>query len=892
MAELNTLPGLKAKIGDTRARLGQLAFARAFGPLVGFLLAYLAAALFGLFNHVSSVVGAGISLSALLISALLLLRGLRAWRRPSRADAEAMLDRQSSLRPISGLADRPVSATREGQSLWHAHGTKLKQDALHLRVPRFWAEWRRLDPAFLRFVLPAILVGALIFAGPARTDRVQQAFLPNLGALAGADSLRVEAWITPPPHTGRPPVFLEAGMQDVRVPSGSVVTLRAFNRSAPSLVLTSESGRDRQAFDETPDGAYEAKANLSEDTRVAVHWWGERIAWSVLASDDDAPTARFVTLPAITTDDEMEFEWAVADDYGVDRLELAIRLQTPHEAAPDAEDRIPVPMDPVAPKDAQETVLLDTMRHRWAGLPVNVQLVAIDGAGQEGRSRTLPFVLPEKLLLQPLAKAAQEIRVTVLREPRDYAPLEINDEALQAGALNTAATQRLDAAPPDVQAASELLDALTLEPERYFEDRSVYFGLRMAHGILMAAPDKAEADSVDTLLWQVALKAEYGSSADALRALLAARRALEQALRDGASEDEIRRLMEAFREAANNYIAAKMAEAMMNGTQAPNMSDMGPEGGGSGLGSNQFEDMLNALEDLAETGAADQARQLLSDITNMLENLEFQQGGQSGGDGFAMPGQPGGEEGEDSELPQQEQELTDALEALSDLLREQRELNDDTLAEERGERPGNQSVQGGEGAEEGDASGEGQQDGTEGPDAGAQEGQSQGGGGGLGDRQRGLADRTDQLGQGFGPGGDEETGEGGGGEEGDEEGQGFGLGALDEAARQRLDDIARLQDRAARELEEGNGARANRLQERATGGLRDLSEELAAAIDELQRAREGDMVSEDTQEGELDPFGRAIGGAGVDDDVTIPDEAERQRAKDILDELRRRFEDA
>ncbi|MEL6956733.1 MAG: DUF4175 family protein, partial [Pseudomonadota bacterium] len=802
--------------------------------------------------------------------------------------ATELLDRQSALRPIAALSDRPAGAAREAQSLWSAHTERLSQAAAELRAPMLWSAWRRVDPGFLRFVLPVLVVAALVLAGPERGERLRQAFVPNLGTLAGADALRIEAWITPPAHTGRPPIFLETGMQDVRVPAGSEVTLRAFHRSAPELVVKTDARRTKTRFETTPDGAFEARAVLTENAEVGVHWWGERQAWSILASPDSPPTARFVTLPAITTDDEMEFEWAASDDFGIQRLELAIRLQEPHPADPDAEDRIVVPMGPVAPKEAKEIALLDTMRHRWAGLPVNVQLVAIDGAGQEGRSRTLPFILPEKLLLQPLARAAQEIRVTVLREPREYIEDASTLDALQQDAINTDATQRLDQAPPDVQIAAELLDALTLKPERYFEDRSVYFGFRMAHGILMAAPDKAEADSVDNLLWQVALKAEYGSSADALRALLAARRALEQALRDGASEDEIRRLMEAFREAANNYIAAKMAEAMINGMESPNMSDMGPGGGGSGLGANQFEDMLNALEDLAETGASDQARQLLSDITNMLENLEFQQGGQGGGDGFAMPGQQGGEESDDEDLPEQERELTEALEALSDLLREQRELNDDTLAEERGERSGSQPGESGQSAGAGEQPGQGE--GMQGEGQG--EGQSgqedgQGRGTGLGDRQRELADRTDRFGQGM-PFGEE--GEGGG--EGEEEGEGGGFGSFDEAARERLEDIARLQERAARELERGDGQRANRLQERATGGLRDLSDELAAALDELQRERQGDLAGDQNDDRALDPFGRAFGGAGDGDDVSIPDEAERQRAKDILDELRRRYNEA
>lgn len=866
MAELREIPGLKAKLGAVRGRLGRLALARAFWPFFLFAGLYLAAALLGVFQFVPPTVAAGITICSFLVAALLLVRALRVWQRPGEAEARDLLDRQSDLRPVSGLLDRPASPAGPAQALWRAHALKLRAAVAELKVPGFWSDWRRLDPAFLRFVLPAALVGLFFLAGAQRDPRLHAAFVPNIGALAGADALRVEAWITPPDHTGRPPIFLEADMGELRVPAGSQITLRAFHRAAPELVMETADGRDKTRFADTPDGAYEARATIEGDTRVSVHWWGERVAWDVLASPDSPPLARFVTLPSLTTKDEMEFEWAVIDDYGVERLELAVSLREPHPAAPNAEDRLIVPMGPVSPKVAEDTATLDTMRHRWAGLPVNVQLVAIDGAGQEGRSEVVEFVLPEKLLLQPLAKAAQEVRVTVLREPRAYAELPGNTESLAQGGINTAATRRLDAAPPDVQMAAEMLDGLTLEPARYYEDRSVYFGLRMAHSILLAAPDKAEADTVDTLLWQVALKAEYGSAADALRALLAARRALEQALRDGASEDEIRRLMEAFKEAANNYIAAKMAEALINGNEAPNMSDMGEQGAGGGLGSGDFQDMLDALSDLAETGATDQARQLLSDITNMLENLEFQQGGASSGDGFAMPGGQGGEPGEDEEMTGEQRELTEALEALSDLLREQRELNDDTLAEQRGEGSSSQ--------------GEGGQPGAEGEEGEGSMGE------GLGERQRGLAKQAERLSRGMGEDTDAGSGQSA---EGDPEGEeGTGMAGLDDAARQRLEDIARLQERAARELERGREDWAGRLQEEVTGQLRDLSTELAERLDEIEEAMAGDRTNADSDR--VDPFGRPIGGPGTGDSVTIPDEAERQRAKDILDELRRRYE--
>ena len=142
-------------------------------------------------------------------------------------------------------------------------------------------------------------------------------------------------------------------MADIRVPAGSEVTLRAFNRSAPQLVLTSEGHRNKSDFSETPDGAWEARSILDADTRVAVHFWGEQAGWNVLTSPDLPPSVRFVSLPALTTDDEMEFDWEVSDDFGVQRLELAVSLKDPHPAAPNAEDRLAVPMGPILPKEAE-----------------------------------------------------------------------------------------------------------------------------------------------------------------------------------------------------------------------------------------------------------------------------------------------------------------------------------------------------------------------------------------------------------------------------------------------------------------------------------------------------------------------------------------------------------
>lgn len=891
MADPDGIKAIKAKVSATWRKLTLFALGRAFWPLFVFVCLFLAMAMAGVFDRVQPAIGAVMTLIFFLGGTLLFLRGFRRYQQPTQDAARDALDRQSDLRPLASLTDRPADPSRGAQSLWRHHRARLLAELGNLRAPSLHAAWKALDPYFLRAVLPAALAAIAIIAWTDAPGRIGRALLPDYGALVGADDMVVEAWITPPEHTGRAPIFLKPGLEGVRIPKGSEVTLRTQAPSAPRLVMKGKKNR-KQAFLATPDGAFEARAKILEDTRLSVRWWGERAAWRLLASPDDRPTVKFVSIPSIGAQDRIAFTWSAADDYGVTGLELAISLREPNPAAPDAEDRVPVPLPGVSATQGSDTVQLDLTRHRWAGLAVNLRLVATDGAGQEGTSETVPFLLPEKLFLEPIARVAQEVRVTVLREPRPYAELPKNDDALRQDALNITAANRLASAPAGVQKAALMLDAVTFRGEQYMPNIAAFLTFRTAQGILSAASTKDQADAVDPLLWALALKAEYGSAADALRRLEAARRALEQALRDGASEEEIKRRMEAFRDAANNYLAAKMAEAMANGGEEPASSEDGAaSAGGPNLGGQDFEDMLQALQDLTETGATDQARQLLSDITDMLQNLEFQKGG--GGSG--MPGMPG-EQAENEDVPPEEQELTDAMKRLSDILREQRQLNDDTLAQERGERPGEQQ---GEGQQSGEP---GQQPGGEDPSGnqqagdGSQEGETPGAGSGetdsaenaetgsgpgqspseqtLAERQARLGELVERLAR--------EKGLGQGGEAGENALE----GRIDPDA---LADIRRAQRSAEEALEQGNERRAARNQELATQLLSEQSGSLAEALDEMRAARSGQGDPGNS----TDPLGRNASGAGNNgENVNIPDASERQRAKDILDELRRRYNEA
>ena len=108
MAELKRIPGLEPKIARTQAALWRLSAARAFWPLAVFVTIFFAMVLTGLIDAVSDQL-ASIALLIFLAGLLpLVWLGAARYRPPERSEAIRLLDRQSELRPLSALQDRPA----------------------------------------------------------------------------------------------------------------------------------------------------------------------------------------------------------------------------------------------------------------------------------------------------------------------------------------------------------------------------------------------------------------------------------------------------------------------------------------------------------------------------------------------------------------------------------------------------------------------------------------------------------------------------------------------------------------------------------------------------------------------------------------------------------------
>ncbi len=854
---------IQKMIKSTHKRLHWLAYVSAFGGAAIIVSVWLILSLSGITESFSPKLRAATTLTVILFAGALIWRGFKRFKKPSINDARRHVDALSETHPATTFSDNPIHPHAKAAALWAEHRARVSKQAETLSAPSLLHKARAIDPLFLRILLPICLLASALFAGELFETRFKSAFSADYGSLVGADKLKAQAWVTPPAYTGQAP-FDVAMNENFRAPQGSDFTIRVETHGKPKLRLIYGDKQETIPLLRGDDGTFETqlKLDLKNAVRAEIHWWGKRATYTIATNNDAPPKIEFDAYPKVDDNDRAAFGWKAEDDYGLAKIEFVLRPATEKSITSENSDAIALEIPGIEPRKANNTTAINFTRHKWAGIEVIAYLKATDAAGQSSASREVAFTLPEKLFLQPMARAAMEVRNVVLRETEDYSPATEKSPETQLmddGRLIQVAPSKLEAAPQDIRRAAVMLDALTFKPETYFNDRVLYLGLRQAKEILATANNKPQADESESILWAVAMRAEYGTMADAARALEAARKALETALRDGAPEDEIKRLMQAYRQAVENYIEMRTAEALRRGINPSDLDDSMSGGDSNTVGDSDLERMLKALEELTETGASDQARQLLSDMNDLLENLkdiEFKQG--KGGDG-----------------PQEEGPMSRALEKLAEELRDQRDLNDDTNRARKEQEQGSSQSDGQQGSNS--TPSQGQQQGSTSPED-------------LARRQRELLNRRQSgLGSDNGeqPQGSEGTDENGYSES---ENGDYEMDAEGYRTTQQGDAFAEAesaQKKAVEALENGDLDEAARYQKQAEQALTRAATEMAETADKMRGEASG--TGGDANQSD-DPLGRPTGRGlvGNGDDIKVPDEADRQRAHQILEELRER----
>lgn len=821
----DVLKRIETPLRLTLAGLWAERLARAFWPLWSLLVTCTAALAFGLQDHLPlDAFWYGVVFLALgLIWAA--VHGARRFRRPSRAEALARLDARLPGQPLAALADVQALGLGDAasQAVWAAHRARMEARAAGARAVAPDLRLSDRDPYALRYMALTALLMALLFGSLWRVVTV--AGLVPGGAEAAENGPAWEGWVQPPAYTGKPALYLGDQTGDtLTLPAGSRIQLRFYGE--PGGLILSETVSARTETPPASDMKHEFV--VLQSGRLQIDGRGGR-DWKVTVLQDAAPAV--ATKGAIGREADGRFRqgFTATDDYGVTKGQVTIQLDLAAvdrrfglspapETVPEVVLDLPLPLRGDR-KEFTETLVDDLSKSVLANLPVTMTFSVSDAAGQVATAETLHLTLPGRRFFDPFAVALIEMRRDLLWT-RGNAPRTV-----------------------------QILRAITNRPEGFVRNETAFLRLRVAMkrlegGAADLTPELR--DEVAEELWQVALLVEEGDLASAQERLRRAQDRLDEAIRNGASPEEIQELMDEMRQALNDYLRELGEQAERDGEEPDQQNGQTFE-----MSQDQLQQMLDELQRLMEEGKTAEAAVLMEQLRQFMENMQVTQG--EGGQGQNSPGQQ-------------------AMRDLGETLRGQQGLSDDAFRDLQDGQEGNQGQQQpGEGQQ-----GQGQQTGPDGQPQPGPDG-TQPGGGSLADRQEALRREIERLGR-----------------SGRLPGDGSAQG---EEGRRQLDRAGRAMEEAERALRDGDLPGALDSQAEAMEALREGMREFGQALAEESR-REGDTRMGDAEgmedpNGANDPLGRPLGESGrIGSDRNLMQEQDiRRRAEELLDEIRRRSGD-
>jgi uncharacterized protein (TIGR02302 family) len=808
---------------------------------------------------------------AFLVSLLPLIR----FPMPTRAEALRRLERNAEIkhRPASSYEDR-LGTTPRGDTaiLWAAHRERLAK--LMAKLKPSWPVPRtdRKDPYAIRAALLLVLVVAALAAGPDRWGRIASAFTP--AANTATALLRLDAWVTPPVYTGIAPIVLADGSEPVgagaetfralSVPERSELLVRVFAPRGESVSLVTQPDDGTEPKMITPrstgsQGLMEFNMALTSPGAADVKVGGNTVAkWRFDLIKDSLPQIGLMGNPTTTPRGALRLSFRATDDHGVASAEARFALAgTEASPAPVPEleggksngkakaepnplleaPLMPLQLPKVNVKQVEGKASQDLTAHPWAGLKVRMILAARDQAGQTGLSEPYEFILPERNFTKPLAKAVVEQRKKLVREPDSSSRVAM------------------------------ALDALTIGDERAIPEMPVYLALRDAYWRLDNDESPESIASVVSQLWELALRIEDGNIPQAERDVKAAQEKLAEALKQGASPEEIQRLVDELRNALGRYLQALAEQAQQKG----NLPEQKSQDGEQVVSDQELDKLLDNIEKLAKSGSKDMAEQMLSELKDILERLQT---------------------GTFSDNAKQ-QRASKMMKDLNDLVSKQQKLLDETFKAKREQS----------GAQQGDAFnvsppgqpmefgpgifmapfGTPQEDGQDGGMSPEGNENSQGQSGGRNSQQQGRQQKGQSPGQ-F-----------------DDLGQ--RQGELKEALQSLIDRFRIEGANPPEQFQDAGEAMGEAKEALGKQKLDRATEEQNNALDQLRQGAQS--LAEQMMENGEAQAGKGQGNSGKDPlgrpdrsnrpdlglSVNVPDEIDIQKAREVLDELRRRLGD-
>jgi len=802
---------LRVKIRLSGLALTVERFARAFWPCMTMFLAFVSMLIWQVHAVLPYPFDLGLYGVLGAVVLIFLWVGIRRFSRATQDEAIVRLDQTGRGNPVTALIDRQFIGVDDvdAKLLWQLHQQRMAKqaDLVEVRAPHIRLAKR--DPWALRLIA-LLFFGSAIFFGRVGSDQSLTETLQDLASGTTGVTVSFEAWAEPPAYTGFPVIYLNALAKDtaLELPVGTQLILRSYGTSALKIINdVAELADDQQILDEERrfKVAKSGAVTLKKGLRTVAHW-------GITMIPDAPPSVELTGEITRTVQGSIQLPYAARDDYGItggvveikldmDKLDRRFGLILKPENIDPITFDLPVPFRADV-KDIKETVVEDLAKHPWAGLPVEITLRVNDAAGNVAAIDPVYMPMPGKRFFDTLAAALVEQRRDILWN-RD-----------------------------NIDRVDMILKTLTYLPDDGFPNQKAYLMVRSVIRRIGYTPmrpigDKMLDDMAETL-WRAALLIEDGDLSDVAARLKRAQERLSEAIKNGATKDEIAELMEELRKATDEYIRQLAENAQPQDQQADNQNTQQ-------ISPDMIQEMMDKIQELMEQGRMDEAQALLNQLQQMLENLQITQGGK------AQDGQ--GQEG---------------AEGLQDTLRQQQDLADENFQQMQEEFSKNQERQ-----EQGNQPKQGEQ-------ADKGDGQQQGDNqGDLADRQEALRDLMEQqLGQ--------------LGEDNSEAGT---------AAREALKEAERKMGKARDNLEQGQGADALDDQADAVEALRQGMRQLDRANQQARQGQPRDGQGDSETAGpDADPLGRSTARKGTPDSKGkfLQSDEQLRRSKEILEEIRRR----
>ena len=540
-------------------------------------------------------------LAALILFTLFFFKALgkakHFWKAPSVSEAKRRVEEASHLkhRPLDVLEDRPALLGNDQMLLWQAHLEAAKEKTKKLYWPQWKLSFSDKDPYALRYALLIAFVIAAMSGWGVLGGRLIGAINPALGKLQIL-SPTLDAWITPPEYTHLPPVMIAtpAGTRLDRavidVPEGSKITAHIAEQGGD--VPTISIGEQKADFAVDDHSDYGVEQTISSGDKITIRrGWQQLGSWRIHVIPDQAPKISLIDPPSISERKSVRLSYEASDDYGVSEITaiLSLRESLPGISAEPLEIALAKP----DAKEVKRVSFEDLTSSPWAGLPVQIQLFATDMAGHKAESSIADFTLPERIFLNPVARALITERKKLLEKPQDDA---VRNEA------------------------ANVMAGIAQQTSSYRGDPIVLMALRSGAVRLILDRSPDVLTPVNSLLWQTAVRIEDGTIGLAEQALRAAQKDLGDALDRNASEQEIQQLIDRLHQALKQYLAELSTRMAARPGPIEDMSQLlGPQT--NVLTPKDLDRMLENMRNLSATGAREAARKELSKLQQLLENM-------------------------------------------------------------------------------------------------------------------------------------------------------------------------------------------------------------------------------------------------------------------------------